>query len=224
MNFTLIKRLMFKDWYLQRWPVVASLGGGAVALFLIGNGGTGAFYTGSLLLLTVLVSIGGQLVMANVVNERKEQTLPFVLSLPISHLEYTISKILGVGLLFLVPFLACLLGTVLVILGREAIPDGLVPFSVIVLTEIAVSTAFILAVALVTESQGWTIAAIVVGNLCLNGILYITAHIPEIGNSMSGTAVAWSPAAVGMILLEVLAIGMIFVVTLALESRKKEFI
>ncbi len=224
MNFNMIKRLIYKDWYLQRWPVVASLGGGAVALFLIGNGGSGAFYTGSLLLLTILVSIGAQLVMANVVNERKEQTLPFVLSLPISPLEYTAAKILGVALIFLVPFVGCLVGTVLVILGRQAIPDGLIPFTVIVLSEITVSTTFILGVAIITESQGWTIGAIVVGNLALNGILFVAANIPEIGKPMSGEVVVWSPPALGLLGLELLAIAVILCLTFALQSRKREFI
>lgn len=224
MNFSIMKALIFKDWYLQRWWVLSSVVVGGLALFLLGNGGTGAFYTGSLLLPTVLISIGAQLAMGMVVNERKEKTLPFVLSLPVSPLEYASAKIIGIVLIFLVPFFACLFGTVMVILGREAIPDGLVPFSVIMLSEIFVTSAIILAVAIITESQGWTIGAIVFGNLAFNGMLYLVTHIPEIKDTMSSATVVWTPPALLLLMGEVVCVFFIIVFTFFFQSRKKDFL
>ena len=42
--------------------------------------------------------------MATVVEERTDQTLPFVMSLPISAAEYTTAKILANLLIFLIPW------------------------------------------------------------------------------------------------------------------------
>ena len=49
--------------------------------------------------------------MVTVVEERNEQTLPFVMSLPISPMEYTTAKILANLLIFLVPLGALMLGS-----------------------------------------------------------------------------------------------------------------
>ena len=63
-----------------------------VALLLVSNGGEGSFYAGCILLFTVLISLGIHLAMLTVVEERTQQTLPFVMSLPISPRDYTVAK------------------------------------------------------------------------------------------------------------------------------------
>jgi len=93
MNYAMVKRLIVKDWYLQRWPIVASLVGIVATLGIISTGG----------LIMVIISIGAQMAVATIVTERKEQTLAFVMSLPISYREYTACKIWGNLLIFLVP-------------------------------------------------------------------------------------------------------------------------
>ena len=69
-------------------------------------------------------------------------------------------------------------------------------------TEILLSTCLSLAVALITESQGWTIAAIMVGNLAANGIGYVVAHIAGIAKGMWGSTIQWSGAASAVLLAE----------------------
>ena len=93
MNYEMVKRLILKDWYLQRWAIRRSLVGVAATLGIIASGGKVAFLLGLILLIMVIISIGAQMPMSTIVTERKEQTLPFVMSLPISYREYTASKI-----------------------------------------------------------------------------------------------------------------------------------
>src|ERR1700678_1720248 len=95
MNYSMIRILILKDWYLQRWSVLASLLGGLIALGIVCLGGNAAFMVGLVLLITALIAVGAQLAVTTMVNERKEQTLPFVMSLPISYREYTSAKLLG---------------------------------------------------------------------------------------------------------------------------------
>lgn len=220
----MVGRLIRKDWYFHRWAILAYIGAGALALTLVGIGGEGAFYIGSTLLITVLISVGIHLPMATVVEERKNQTLPFVMSLPISASEYTLAKVVANLLIILVPWLTLLVGTVVVIASRETAPDGLIPFAIILMVEILAGSCLILAVALVSESMGWSIAAIVFGNLFFQGFLYYVAHIPSVASAIEGPSAVWNRAEVTLLAAELAAIALILGLTFFLQSRKTDFI
>jgi ABC-2 type transport system permease protein len=224
MNYSMIKTLMLKDWYLQRWVILGSLLGGVIALGVVCLGGQAAFMIGLILLVTTLIAVGAQLAIATMVQERKDQTLSFVMSLPISYREYTTAKLLGTLLIFLVPWLALVLGSVALFAIPHGIPHGLLPFTVIMSVEILASTCLIISVALVTESQGWTIAAIMVGNLALNIFGYYVAHLAGIAKGMPGHEVMWSSAASILLLAEIAGIGLLLGGTFFFQSRKKDFL
>jgi ABC-2 type transport system permease protein len=223
MNYAIVKRLVLKDWYLQRWAIVASLAGVVVTLGIIATGGKVAFLLGLILLIMVIISIGAQMAVATIVTERKEQTLPFVMSLPISYREYTASKIWGNLLIFLVPWLTMVLGSFGLLLWSPS-SRGLLPYAAIMSTEILLSTCLILAVALITESQGWAVAAIMVGNLAVNGIGYVVAHIGGIAKGMWGPTIQWSGAASAVLLAELTIVALLLGATFFVQSRKKDFL
>jgi len=170
-----------------------------------------------------MVMISAMTVMANVIGERENQTLPFMMSLPISYLEYTTSKILG-NLLIFVPFwLTIVAGCLAIIVVTPAI-HGLFAFAVIMAVEILVSTCLMLAVALVTESKGWTISAMVTGNLAINVVGYLVAHLPGIRNGMWGTTIQWNPAASISLVTEFALIALFLGGAFFIQSRKKDFL
>jgi ABC-2 type transport system permease protein len=223
MNYAMVKRLILKDWYLQRWAILASLVGVVATLGIIATGGKVAFLLGLILLIMVIISIGAQMAVSTIVTERKEQTLSFVMSLPISYREYTASKIWGNLLIFLVPWLTMMLGSFgLLLLSPSS--RGLLPYAAIMSTEILLSTCLILAVALITESQGWTVAAIMVGNLAVNGIGYVVAHMGGIAKGMWGPTIQWSGAASTVLLAEFATIGLLLGITFFVQAKKKDFL
>jgi ABC-2 type transport system permease protein len=224
MNYSMVKRLILKDWYLQRWVIAGSIAGGAISLGIILSRGKAAFMLGVIALVTVLIAVGAQLAMATIVLERKDQTLPFVMSLPISYREYTAAKILGNLFIFLIPWLALVLGSFATILYAPGIPHGLVPFVAIMATEILVSTCLVATVALITESQNWTIGAIMVGNLALNGFGYYVAHIASIAKGLEGPSIGWSPQASALLLTECTAIVFLLCFTFFFQARKRDFL
>jgi len=215
MNATMVKRLVLKDWYFERYALISALAGGALSLWLIGFGSEEAFYIGSILLITILISIGVQLAFATVINERTQHTLPFVMSLPISPADYTMAKILANMLIFLVPWIILVAGCWAVISVTE-IPDGLIPF--------AAGYCLTLAVALISETQGWTVAALIFSNLFIQYFMYAVSHIPAIARDMQGSAAVWSQPAVLVLLVELLAIGLMLGVTFYLQGRKRDFV
>ncbi|MEO8197063.1 MAG: ABC-2 transporter permease [Thermoanaerobaculia bacterium] len=221
---SMIRKLIFKDWYFMRWAIVSYLALGGVALLLVANGGEGLFYAGSVLLFTILISLGIHLAMLTVVEERTQQTLPFVMSLPISPRDYTLAKVLANLLIFLVPWGALMFGALGVIAGRQAIEDGLLPYAAIVLTWVLVGYTLILAVALVSESQVWAIAAMVVSNLAFQAVLYGVARVPSIAATMKSDVAVWSPAALGLLGAELAAVVLLLGLTFFFQNRKTDFI
>ena len=103
MNYSMVKSLILKDWYFQRKALLLALAGGVLSLGIVALGGQAGFTIGLILLVTVMVMLSAMSVMGNTIGERENQTLAFSMSLPISYLEYTTSKILG-NLLIFVPF------------------------------------------------------------------------------------------------------------------------
>lgn len=223
-NHAMIRLLILKDWHFQRWAIYGYLAAGGLALLLVALTAEWSFYLGSILLFTVLITLGIHLPMTTIINERKEQTLAFVLSLPVSPREYATAKILANLLIILLPW-AALTGASLVLLGSHAhLPGGLIPFATLALTEILVSSCLLVGVALVSDSLGWTIGVMVCANLFFQLFLYSISHIPSIAKSMNGPRAVWSPAAVALLLAEVAAIGLLLGLTLFFQSRKTEFI
>jgi ABC-2 type transport system permease protein len=224
MSTTMVKRLIHKDWYFNRWAIAAYTAVGLLSLAIIGAGGEPGFFAGSILLITVLISIGIHLVMITVIHERSEQTLAFVMTLPISAREYTTAKILANVTIFGTAWTILFVGTIALIAGRGTLPDGLIPFAVVILVEILASYCLILAVALVSESQGWTIGAMVLGNLLLQGVMYGVSNAPLIGKEMTGDTIIWRQPITGLLGVELAAILLMLVLTFYLQSRKTDFL
>ena len=67
-----------------------------------------------------LIVLGCMLPPSNVVNERKKQILPFLMSLPISVTQYTTAKLVSTVGMFLVPWVTLVAAAVAFIMGRES--------------------------------------------------------------------------------------------------------
>src|SRR5688572_11049477 len=106
MNSALVMRLIAKDWYLSRVPLslIAAAGVASTALLYLRNETAGVVAIISTIITLVFLSI--LLPQLTIVTERKERNLAFVMSLPISSMEYTAAKVLGNLSAFVVLWLA----------------------------------------------------------------------------------------------------------------------
>ena len=224
MNYSMIKTLVLKDWYFNRRAISAYTGGALLGLGIVLLDTGWSFYVATVLIITFMITIGIHLAMVTVVQERTDQTLPFVMSLPISPKEYTAAKILANLSIFLVPWLMLTIGAAL-ILGTEGARSGaMIPFATIVLTYILASYTVVLTVAVVTESQGWTLTVMGVTNLFLQFFLYWVSHLPSISRGMKGVGAVWDRTAItllgGLILLSIVSIALAFL----FQARKRDFL
>jgi ABC-type transport system involved in multi-copper enzyme maturation permease subunit len=225
MNTYVVTRLILKDWYLNFGLFVAALvlGFATLAAIAAAKATMLAVILGTIVLVTILIGMGA-VVMSSPFNERKQQTLPFVMSLPVSYLEYTTSKIVGSLLIFGALWLALLLGIVATILITPWFPHGMIPFVVIMAVEVLVSTCLIAAVSVTTESQGWTIGVTQVGALGLNAVGFSIVRLPGIGHAMSGPTIQWSSTATLLLLVEFAAIVLMIGIAFWVQSRKRDFV
>jgi hypothetical protein len=90
--------------------------------------------------------------------------------------------------------------------------------------EILVSTCLMLVVALVTESKAWSITAMVTGNLALNVVGYVVAHLPGIKDGLFGTQIYWTQTATISLAVEFALIALLIGGAFHIQSRKRDFI
>ena len=225
MNWSMVWRLIWKDWYLNRTVIlIALIGGmGTLALVAAARGAQIAVILGMIVVVTILIGMGA-FVMSSTVMERKQQTLPFIMSLPISYREYTMSKILGSLLIFLVLWTAMLVDMLATILLTPGLPHGLIPFVVIMSVEILMSTCLVTAVAVTTESQMWSVGVAQIGALSLNGIGWWIVRFPGIGGVMTSATVQWTKIATVLLAAELMLIAFMLLITFFVQSRKKDFL
>ena len=152
MSASIVPQLIRKDLHIMRIPILLWwLGGVAAVATTIG---AGFFLFGMILFVTCMAGSGVHAVMQTVVEERREQTLPFIMSLPITVREYTTAKLLANLLIFTSVWLTLSGASFAVFIGPEGLPDGAVPFVTIVLVGIFLAYTIVLATSLVTESIG----------------------------------------------------------------------
>jgi len=224
MSTSMVSQLILKDWFFQKKLIMTCIALGLVCIYFIQAGSGLAFYMGSTLLITLVVGFGVYLIVEMVIYERKNQTLPFIMSLPVSYKEYTAAKILASLWTFLVPWATLVGTTVVVIATRDTIPNGLIPFALLLLLELLACHCLILAVAIVTESLGWTITTMIFCNLFLQFFMYSVSNIAEIKASMEGPAAVWTSSFFSIMAAEIAVMVLSIGITFALQARKKSFI
>lgn len=224
MNTTMVKHLILKDWYFQRRPIAAYTAGGLLGLGIVCLGTAASFYVGTILLITFMITIGIHLAVVTVVQERTDQTLPFIMSLPISPKEYTAAKALANLSIFLVPWLILMAGATL-ILGSEGARSGaMIPFATVILTYILASYIVVLTVAIITESQGWTLCVMGVTNLLFQFFLYWVSHMPDIARGMKGHGAVWDGTAIALLAAELTVAAVSLALAFLLQARKRDFL
>jgi ABC-2 type transport system permease protein len=219
-----VAKLVYKDWYFNRWAILSYTLTGLVAVALLALPSEGAFYAGSTLLITALIAIGIQLVMTSVVYERSEQTLAFVMSLPITARDYTAGKVIANLAIFSGAWSILTVSTVALIASRSAVPDGLIPLALVVLGQIFASYVLLLAVAIVSESMPWTIGAIITGNLLMQAVLYGVANSPRVKPTLETDTLTWPAPVPAVLLTQALLVAGLIAFTFAAQGRKKEFV
>ena len=223
MNGSIIGHLVLKDWRLNRLLILLTLAIGFVALLLAQFGGQ-ALVVGGVWFFIALCILGSMLPTSTILNERKKQTLAFVMSLPVSSVQYIIAKMLSVWALFLVPWLTLLSLALLLIVTRNVLPYGSVPMLLILAILPLTGFCLISSIALVGESEGWLIASTILCNSSYWLGWYLLARVHSLAANWNRPAAVWNAPAFIVLCSELGSIVLVIAITLFFQSRKRDFI
>jgi hypothetical protein len=161
------------------------------------------------------------LVMAVVLQEKKDKALLFILSLPVSTTQYTLAKMAASFIAFFGSWLV-LSVTCLAIIAASAIPDGMIPITTSILLYFLCYFCVLLGVAIATESAATIPVVIVIGNVLINFFIPLVFRLPS-GAHASGESATWGADIVAVLVLEIALCAAALVIGFVVQTRKKDF-
>ena len=218
---TLTRKLAAKDLYLFRWLIAGAVLAGFVGLAVAGLGETG-FSIGFLLWLTALIALGVMLALFGIANERKERALLFVMSLPLSPQDYVRAKLFGLLLCFVLPWAALSAGAFALILMVPGIPDGLLPYAVLLCFYLLLNYALVLSGALHIASEAGMGAVIIVTNMSVSLFMMGVGRIPAIASHMWTPEPVWNAAFWQFLAFEIGTTVLVLSLPLFVAARRRD--
>lgn len=197
----MIKRLIVKEFQLYQKQFAAYVIGLLIGLTLIGMAKTWAFYAGGLTLLVLLICVGGFAIQTSLLNERREHTLSFMMSLPLTPMTFFWSKVLANLVLYLVPFTIVLLGTAFLVLFTP-LPDGILIWSFLIYGFLAMNFFISLSAGLILESEGWNIFVQIAVSTFVGPFMVFIGTIDRIGKKIQSNDIVLSPEALAIFAVE----------------------
>jgi ABC-2 type transport system permease protein len=224
MTGSVVGRLIVKDWQLYRAQILLSIVGGAMALAIFHWGGETAMVVGSVWFFVALILVATMLPLVGIGAERKNQNLAFVMSLPVSSMQYTTAKMLSTVGMFLLPWLTLVISGLLLILTRGIVPRGSIPMMLILDAMPCVGLCIITCASLVGESEGWGIAANVFCSSTYGLVWYFLSRIPGLMVNPKSPVPVWNSTVVMILSSEFGLCALILALTFYLQSRKRDFV
>jgi hypothetical protein len=187
-------------------------------------GGELPFILGTTWFFTGMIVFGCMLPASNVINERKKQTLPFLMSLPLSISQFTAAKLVSTFGIFFVPWSMLVVTAVAFVAGHKNIPHGLIPSVIILSTFTLIGFCLNAGIALVTESEGAMVAAMIATNSSYGFGWYLLIRNAAIRANMQSPVIVWSKQILTILGTEFAVIALILGLTFFLQSRKRDFV
>lgn len=222
MTRSIVWHLIVKDLYLFRWLSLGTILGGLVAAAAMAPS-TLPINGGGVLMICALSVLNILLVMTGIVTERKERVSLFILSLPVSRMQYVTAKVVANVLGFVLPWAILSLAVVATIV-LSPIPDGFLPFWVALLGYLLFYYCALLGVGLHTDATGWHAAAITVGNVSVNFFIMLLFSLPSVHRFGDGPTAVWGADIIAVTAGEI-ALGLIVLAAaVSIRARRPDFI
>jgi ABC-type transport system involved in multi-copper enzyme maturation permease subunit len=217
------RKLIAKELYVNRWFIGGAAVAALVSVIACAFGET-AFNIGALSWLTTVIALGVMLAIYGVMNERKEQSLLFVLSLPLSIGEYVRAKLLGLLLSFLVVWLVASGAAVAMVLIVPAVPDGLLPYLLLLCLFLLANFAVVLSGALQARSEAMVSATIIITNMGVSIFMFTVGAMPALKQHMFGPVPVWNHTFFTVLACELVVLIVALALPLATAARRRDFL
>ena len=224
---SIVGRLIRKDLYLHRWLIAAALILGVASLvvsrFSTGDNVETGLNVGIVLFITTIIAFGIFIPMLGILKERQDRSQLFVLSLPVSAAQYSMAKVSAALFAFLVPWISLTAGVV-VTTALSGRPAGGIPFFIVMMTFFLANFCLLLVVIVLTMSEAWAIACILITNVSVPLFLAKVGSLPGVAARSRDAVATWSPAILTVLCIEVAMIMLTLALAFYIPSRKKDFL
>jgi hypothetical protein len=213
---------VLKDLRLARPFVVGTFAAGVLSL-AISPWSKLAFFVGGSVFVVVLVLLNVMLVSMSVINDRKEKTRLFFLSMPVSTTQYHATKLLSSLIAYVVPAVVLTLAA-LALFAATPLPDGFIPVILALAVHCLLYFCVFLAEALITDSPGWMTTVIVGGNVSVSFVIPYLLNLSSQQATLSTETAVWGTDVVVFIAIELVLCVAALVISFIANSRKTEFV
>jgi len=220
---TVTRKLIAKELYVYRWLIVGGMAASVVSLIVCSLGKLG-FSIGSLTWLTTIIALGVMLALYGIMNERKEQSLSFVLSLPLSIADYVRAKMLGLLLCFLAVWLVASLGAMVLVFTVDSIPDGLAPYTVLLCFFMLANYSVVLCGTVHAQSEALTSAVIVITNMGVSIFMFTIGPLPGLQQHMWQSVPVWNSTFWTVLTCELAVLVIAFALPFVFAARRRDFL
>ena len=219
----MVRKLIVKDWQVYQKQLAGYVAGLLLALGLVGMGSPLLAAAGGLLLLVLLIVVGTFAIGSLVMAERKEQTQPFVMSLPVTPMDVFWGKMLANLAIYLVPFLLVTGGMLALVLATPS-PDGTVPWVILIALFVLVNFIVSLCVAIAVDSEGWNAFAMLALMTLIGPFIYWVTWMQGVREHLQGDVIVWSPQVLALIGGELAVIAVAILAAGWVHARKASFL
>jgi ABC-type transport system involved in multi-copper enzyme maturation permease subunit len=219
----LTRKLIAKELHVNRWFIVASAIASVLAICAAPFSET-AFNVAALTWLTIIIALGVMMAIYGIMNERKEHSLEFVLSLPLSGREYVLAKLLGLMLSYAISWLVSSGAAVVLVLATPGVPDGLLPYVVLLCVFLLTNFTVVLAGTLHARSEAWVSVVIIVTNMAVSVFMFTVGALPGLKQHMQGQTAVWNDTFFNVLLCEIIVFVIAFTLPLATTARRRDFL
>jgi len=182
------------------------------------------FSVGSLTWITTIVALGVMLALYGIQNERKENSLLFVMSLPLSIFDYVRAKQVGLAICFAIPWSFSCGAAVLLVVAHPDVPDGLLPYVVLLSVFMLTNFSIVLCGALHATSEAIMTAVIIVTNMAITLFMFLLGGLGEISQHMWGAVPFWNSTFWTVFTVELCTLAIAFAVPYLVAARRRDFI
>lgn len=222
MNMQAIRILFLKDLFLSRRQLFGYFIAGLAASALACSSQGTLSFVGFILVITVAIAAGIHLIGTLLLAESTDQTRLFVMSLPVSLLDYSIGKILVVLTTYLIPWSAMF--TVLVIATFVMGKQGNVAVLPAIFFFLLGCFTLQLVTAVISESVGWTICVMVGCNVSLNVFIMQLYANEEITAVIKSDVLYWPKIVLQIIAIEWVTIAIALALAFVFQTRKRDLV
>ncbi len=219
----LTRKLIAKELHLFRWLLVGATAAGFAGLLSAASGEVG-FNIGFIVWLTAIIALGVMLALFGVAQERKERSLLFVLSLPLSPGDYVRAKLLGLLACFLLPWGLLSAGALGLIFVMPGIPDGLLPYALLLCVFLLLNFSMVLCGALHIASEAGMGGLIILTNMSISLFMMGVGRIPAIGQYTQAAAPVWNAAFWQLLAAELALTLLTLSLPLFIAARRRDFL